>query len=318
MSSMRHWIGLVDDLTRWPTEFIGYQMLTEAGRIDFLMKTYGTKLAAKYTSEQEHLPVAVTTAIQREPGQEVGQKVLSYIISHDPTRNHEYAQWLTLRYLKDTLKLEDLPRAYDYLEVFHRAKKVRSQQVAHRIADTNIMNYPDTDALYHAIAPFMTDVSRPPTTDDDRLLRRMSQEDQASIVYDGEDMTVIIPHTVDAAKFWGRGSTWCTTWEPPRQNYFDYYSRMGPLYIIILKPSGDKFQFTFDWQDGGRKGEFKDIRNHDIDMPGFIRQHPALIKIAGEQKLLPWADQIGLDLFSPNIKEMLGAQRMGKIVAQTM
>src|ERR1044072_2862680 len=206
MTHIRQWIGLVDDLARWHTDYIGYQLLTEAGRIDFLLKTYGAKLAAKYTSEQQQLPVAVSGAGQQEPGQDIGQKVLSYLVSFDPTSNHEYAQWLTIRYLKGALKLEDGPRAYDYLEVFHRAKNVSSQQVAHRITDTNIMNYADLDALYHVIAPFMTDVSRAPTTDDDRLVRRMSQEDQATIAYDGEDMMVVIPHTIEAAKYWGRNT----------------------------------------------------------------------------------------------------------------
>ena len=87
-------------------ETIQYSLiLTEAGRVDFLVKTYAEKLGARWNAEKPQEPQYIQSEIEGENGENDGMKVLSFIMTKgDPSRNQSYTQWLLIRYLKGEMK----------------------------------------------------------------------------------------------------------------------------------------------------------------------------------------------------------------------
>jgi hypothetical protein len=80
---------------------------------------------------------------------------------------------------------------------------------------------------------------------------------QAVIYKDTGAVKIVIPKTEEAAKFYGRGTRWCTAGD--NDNRFDYYNKQGPLYVIIFRGSGVKWQFHFE------SGQFMDEQDDDLE-----------------------------------------------------
>ena len=52
---------------------------------------------------------------------------------------------------------------------------------------------------------------------------------ESSILYEGEEGRVVIPHTKDAAIFWGKQTRWCVSAEGSA-NYFSHYNDKAPVF----------------------------------------------------------------------------------------
>lgn len=63
-------------------------------------------------------------------------------------------------------------------------------------------------------------------------------------MYEDDKWLIIIPHTEEAACYYGANTRWCTA--AKEDNMFDYYNNDGPLYINIYKPKNRKYQFHFE------------------------------------------------------------------------
>jgi hypothetical protein len=79
---------------------------------------------------------------------------------------------------------------------------------------------------------------------------------QAVIYKDTGAVKIVIPKTEEAAKFYGRGTRWCTAGD--NDNRFNYYNKQGPLYVIIFRGSGVKWQFHFE------SGQFMDEQDSSL------------------------------------------------------
>ncbi len=310
---MRHLIRLVtavpepdtsQNLLREYLEARQYaSLLTENQRVAFLVKTYGEKLGSKFEAERAHLPTGIVQEIDGQPGETPGEKVIAWLTRVDPTSNRDieptgnaqYVQWLAIRYLKGQFLLEDWSVAQESLALFHR-RAIRNQ-----LAKKDINAYTSIHDLRDAVAQFRADVGDAGqmigtmNMNDPALAARMSQPDQMRLFYDGPDFRVIIPLTEPASKFWGRDTAWCTAWLPPRHNQFNNYNARGPLYILIDKETGEKRQFTFDYNPP----QFMDRHDRAIDLKGFLREHPNLIQVFGKRNWMKVIDNIGLEFFEP-------------------
>ena len=88
--------------------------------------------------------------------------------------------------------------------------------------------------------------------------QKFFENGDAKLFYDGPDCKIIVPHTWEAAKYFGRGTKWCTSSEDTMEHFADYTTN-GPLYIILFKGKNQRWQFHFqDWQ-------FMDERDEDLD-----------------------------------------------------
>jgi len=70
----------------------------------------------------------------------------------------------------------------------------------------------------------------------------------AKEVYSDDSVRIIVPEDQEAACYYGQGTRWCTA-ATQGSNYFNQYSRSGPLYILLPKQpkyQGEKYQLHFD------------------------------------------------------------------------
>ena len=69
---------------------------------------------------------------------------------------------------------------------------------------------------------------------------------ETKLYYENKEtgLKVVSPLTEKSAKWWGKGTRWCTSAE--NNNQFEYYAEKAPL-LILLMPNGDKLQL---WRYG--------------------------------------------------------------------
>lgn len=151
----------------------------------------------------------------------------------------KYAKLLINLYRKKGLKLEDLPRAKEYLEYVYKhsisldANKIKSL----------------TD-LYDVVKGYYAK----DTTDLNSIISALDEKEFRKI-YQGEKWSVFTPLTEKASCYLGVNTEWCTTWgseslnpkHKDRGSLFSRYHSQGPLYIIISNSNvNEKYQFHFE------------------------------------------------------------------------
>lgn len=209
-----------------------YSMKVEA------LHEIGKRVNAAFTSPEE----------RREIKAIVARKAVEYIVMHDPTDKKSYSRWLCQRYADGGIeRTDDLDKATNFLRTFDRLKTggyfKRNPDVAH-MADIGrvrtlsdlgefLMSIPDTDALSNA-------------GQERALEARLIESGAARVILNTDRFKVTVPTTAEAATFYGRNTQWCTTSENGGQ--FDYYSKQGPLYIILDKPNNRRWQFHYETQ----------------------------------------------------------------------
>lgn len=290
-------------------------LLTESARMDFLAKTYGAKIASRWHQEQDQgLDDDITNAIYGEQGlnnlADAGdlagftpiERIISYIASHDPTRNHKYTQWMVMRWTQGRMRLEDLPMVMDDLEVFDRAKA--------RLEKRDINLYQNRAELADAVAPFR-DPEAPVSSRDEqrRINNRMHQEDHAQVLLDDAEYKIVVPLTHEASKHFGVNTQWCTAMRND-SSHFDRYTRQGPLYIILHKPTNTRWQFHFESR------QFGDKNDHMIDLREFLQEHPRIFKFFPRKKWIGVIDKIGPDFFTPDDFKSMTPEEAGLMVAR--
>lgn len=92
----------------------------------------------------------------------------------------------------------------------------------------------------------------------------------ADLVYEDSDWTVQIPKTYAASCKLGLNTEWCTA-TTERSTYYEYYSKQGPLYIIINKKDPlDKYQFHFE------SSSYMNAQDRSIELMDFLEENLGL------------------------------------------
>jgi hypothetical protein len=170
---------------------------------------------------------------------------LEVIEKKDPSPNKQYVQWVVMRYIdggisrfEDILTtIETLLRKYHELKV-HRALPAEMSDIGRYKTKQDLIKLWNDVNLHHQALE--TKLQR---ADDEAL-----PKGNAKVVFDNEEMRVIIPQDKQAACYYGQGTQWCTA-STSSANYFDHYNNDGPLYIIIPKNAhheGEKYQLHFE------------------------------------------------------------------------
>lgn len=299
---MRNYIDLI--------EIMGYIVLTEAeGRTEYLLKTYGPRLEAKWNSSSE--PTDIQKDINDQQDETVAGKIISYISYYDPTPKKLYTQWMVIRYLKNALRLEDLESVSANLQRFHDMK-------AHRQIPAD-----KTDINVFKSAADLADVVR--TTAVSLVAAEDSEEqtmlEQSEVLYNDQYIRILIPKTKAAACFFGRNTEWCTAWgnhiefglrhqgrNPTQTNRYDNYAQSGPLYIIDIKPLMSPHDKPIPgteriYQYHSETAQFMDVNDRYLDINNvkhLLETYPMILKVIGEAKFAAsHITQLGLRFFSP-------------------
>ena len=181
----------------------------------------------------------------------------------DPTRNGAYMAWMArLAITKPTEnRAEDLDRIGQDLQAFEANKA--------RIQNKDINAYKSFQELFDVIAPFLkpqkkTKADLAKEKDAARLAKVKAD---IETVYAGPEGWIRIPKTIEAAKFLGQNTRWCTASD--KSNMFKYYDDKDKLFVIYDKASKARFQLHV------QSGQFADEadRNRKLDaVPEWARK----------------------------------------------
>jgi hypothetical protein len=274
--------------------FVG--LLTENQRIDFLRKTYGEKANRQFSIERDgggYFPAELSL-----DDADMGDRVIAYIVSRDPSTNKSFSQWLVTRYCSGSYRIEDLEsRIPANLALFTRAKP--------RLEKRDINQYPDVAALESALDPFRENV--PVTANQEKRLvrQRLRNDDQVEFIYDSPELSISSPKTFEAACYYGRNTKWCTT---ETQERFDQYAKDGKLYIILDKKNNRRWQFHF------ATSQFMDETDTRVDLRSFFHEYPRVFTLFGEDAWLPYVKDLGVDFFSPEALERLDKTKLARSI----
>jgi len=151
--------------------------------------------------------------------------------------------------------MEDLYKTTEDLQKFHRFK----QQIPQEKRDINRIE--SFDELYELTKDFSLEQAT--TTKADRVRQ------DAELVYDGPNWEILIPKSREASCHYGANTRWCTAGST--NNYYDHYSKQGPLYIITNKKDPtDKYQFHFE------SNQFMDKEDRSVSLSPFLNDRPEL------------------------------------------
>tara|TARA_B100000949_G_scaffold124972_1_gene110569 strand:+ start:2664 stop:4277 length:1614 start_codon:yes stop_codon:yes gene_type:complete len=188
------------------------------------------------------------------------QYILDKFERMDPTPNKQYIQPLMNWYTKDKFRgFEDQGRLRDALSTFARFKQ--------RLEKRDINQYADINELEDAVAPHALELTK-------KEKRQQSEyhidPNSYDVFAESARYVVVIPKTSQASCSFGAGTRWCTA-STGSSEYFDEYSKDGPLYIIrtkdanydkdsIIATSNPKFQLHFE------TGQFMDVQDRPITL----------------------------------------------------
>ena len=137
-----------------------------------------------------------------------------------------YGVWIGNMYANGGIKLGDIPELKAALTTYNKNK-------------SQLPHIKDCKSLSELIG-WVKDLS-----DDFKPVRKQSNaKADLEKVYEDDEWVVYVPHSHAAARRGGEGTHWCTASENP--DYYNMYSKQGPLYINIRKSDGAKFQFHFE------------------------------------------------------------------------
>jgi hypothetical protein len=145
----------------------------------------------------------------------------------DPTSAKTMTAWLVKQYARGDLRLEDLGTANETLTMF--------QRYAPRLApgQRDLGRYPHLAAVWEAVIGFANDEEQRLSGKAQKALDKGRAYAESRILRQDEDgFTIAVPLTEFAAKWWGKGTRWCTAAE--NGNQFKRYSLYAPLIVVVV------------------------------------------------------------------------------------
>ena len=200
-------------------------------RLAYLRERYGDLLLNAFRADERNRPFS--GLVMRRSREEAADTLFERYCAADPTPNGTYTQWLLRQAVAGLLPVEDLEKAKETLDAFQTYKR----RIAADARD--IGRYDDLASVWTVIEPFVASNAATSGKDEERRLRE-SVRAESTIIMERNDWTVVIPQTVRASQWWGRGTRWCTA--SSKAPMFTSYNRSGPL-VIFVRPDGKKFQF---------------------------------------------------------------------------
>lgn len=187
--------------------------------------------------------------------------IMSTLENADPTANKEYVQWLVKTYANAGVKMEDLlARGRPSLEMYNRFKIKKILPPEYR--DIGRLDFNTLEGIVQ----------------DPGLLQALQDKEgqeaaktmpkgESKVVFDNEQVRIIVPEDTEAACYYGQGTRWCTA--ARENNMFDRYNSDGPMYIMLPKQpayAGEKYQLHFD------SGQYMDEQDRPVPVLKLITE----------------------------------------------
>lgn len=206
----------------------------------------------------EEVNIDTAPEILRSNASLIINAVLAYFESKDPTPNKEYTQWIIRMWCQNpNLRFEDINRN-DLLGIHYLAKRRRML----RPEDADINRFKNYSEFESAMSKY----------DIDEIARseKSTNKGTSELVHEDSDMRIIVPKDVEAACYYGQGTSWCTA-ATRGTNRFEQYNRTGPLYIILPKKpqyNGEKYQLHF------ADDQFMDEDDDPVSLSQLVNRFP--------------------------------------------
>ena len=209
-------------------------------------------------------------------------KFIQSVIDADITKG-KYARFLIEAFLNDKFLEEDLIGGLNStvgqaISLFDKHKSklpVNERSVYALNQNTGKALYQSPGDLWNNVKQYQGELSG-------KELKREEQEQvyrETEFVYKDEEtgFQIVSPLTKASAKWWGKGTRWCTSAD--NNNQFDYYAKQAPLLILLMPNSsdnagnGDKLQY---WKNGNDI-QFMDEADNEIELE-YIEQNWKILK----------------------------------------
>jgi len=175
--------------------------------------------------------------IETLPEVDIPSRVIQIIMEKaDPSRNKGMTAWLVQQYAAGKLRLEDTGTAYETLEMFDRYSALLP------IERRDIGRYRDLADAWGAVLPFATEAKENLSGRAQRAMERDKAYAESRILRQDEDgFTIAVPLTEFAARWWGKGTRWCTG--ARENNQFWTYHKDAPLIVMVIPELGERGKF---------------------------------------------------------------------------
>jgi hypothetical protein len=197
------------------------------------LEKYGHLLAAALRKDTS----AEARAVAKLPEAQIPAHIVSLILGKaDPTQNKGMTAWLVGQYAEGNLRLEDLGTANETLTMFRRyAQQLEAEK-------RDLGQYPSLAAVWETVIGFAQTEEQHLSGKAQRALDRDKAYAESRILRQDDDgFTIAVPLTEFAAKWWGRGTRWCTAAE--KGNAFWQYHKDAPLIVVIIPELKEKGKF---------------------------------------------------------------------------
>jgi hypothetical protein len=175
--------------------------------------------------------------VEKLPEERIPDRLVSLILAKaDPTRNKGMTAWLVGQYAHGKLRLEDLGTANETLMMFRRyAQRLEKRQ-------RDLGRYPSLAAVWEAVIGFANAEEQHISGKAQKALEQDKAYAESRILrQDPDGFTIAVPLTEFAAKWWGRGTRWCTA--AKKDNAFLEYHEEAPLIVIVIPELKGKGKF---------------------------------------------------------------------------
>lgn len=236
-------------------EFITEALLLE-DKIQYIASQLGDRILAAAGLDQSHVFHNDPEAIVRHISKWVGMK---------------YLQWAVNRFVAGEYELIDLVELQEDLTEFVKI----SQSLPQEQRDLNKIK--SLDGLRAILKPFADIEIKSKKQKEREMKQALYDNGEIEVYYKDNGLTILIPKTMKAAIYIGRGTEWCTAYTEAPNQFHEYNN--GPLYTIITKKLG-KMQFHF------QNNEFKDAQNKTLDSGAWrdlVTEYPQLVDIFKKQ-----------------------------------
>lgn len=192
--------------------------------------------------------------ITPEQRQIIIDQIMQYLENCDPTTNKEYMQWLAKVYANQGIKLEDLStRGESALRLYHNYKFDKILPPEQR--DIGRLTFSDLEFIAGD-----RELAQAYRAKQDQDAAKAMPKGDSTVIYENDQVRIIIPNDKEAACYYGQGTRWCTAGRD--NNMYDRYARDGDLYILLPKKpkyEGEKYQLHFP------SNQFMDEQDNSVD-----------------------------------------------------
>jgi hypothetical protein len=164
-----------------------------------------------------------------------------------------------------SLFMEDLYKTTEDLEKLHYLKKTKKYK-----GQKDIGQIKSVADLYDNVKDYKVSKDEITKTKAERL------RDDVEKVYEDDKWLILVPKSKEASCHYGGGETrWCTA--SKTSNYYDHYTKQGPLYMMMYKEDSGKspsesrsHQFHFE------SNSFYNSEDRSIELGPFFATYPEL------------------------------------------